>query len=79
MPVPCLLCGGEAVLFEAVEAMRRLLLQTQSQCRNGIASASLWGLLLLLFGVVYHELEEGREGGAVPPMAGSNCSPAELG
>lgn len=37
------------------------------------------GLLLLLFGVVHHELEEGREGGAVPPMAGSKCSPAELG
>lgn len=36
------------------------------------------GLLLLLFGVVYHELEESREGGAVPPMAGSNCSPAKL-
>lgn len=37
------------------------------------------GLLLLLFEAVHHELEEGRESDAVPPMAGSNCSPAELG
>lgn len=70
MPIPWPFCG-DAVLFQAVGAVRCLLLQTHSQHGNGVASAS--------FGVVHHELEEGREDGAVPPMAGSRCSPAELG
>lgn len=78
MPIPRPLCG-DAVLFQAVGAVRCLLLQTHSQHGNGVASVCRNGIASASFGVVHHELEEGREDGAVPPMAGSRCSPAELG
>lgn len=77
VPIPCPLCGV-GMQFCSRQWGLAGVCSSRLTASMGVGLLLLVGvgLLLLLIRVVHHDLEEG---GAVPPMAGSTCSPAELG